>query len=80
MRCLCNEQGLDRDMVIEAMKDAVKAAARKQFKDKTGDSIQVDWNNEEGDDRDFGRKRPLSKTSKIRSAELSLEDAHRTCR
>lgn len=37
-------------MVIEAMKDAVKAAARKQFKaqDKTGDSIQVDWNNEEG--------------------------------
>ena len=47
---LCSEQGLDRDMVIEAMKDAVKAAARKQFKaqDKTGDSIQVDWNNEEG--------------------------------
>ena len=27
---LCSEQGLDRDMVIEAMKDAVKAAARKQ--------------------------------------------------
>ena len=26
------------------MKDAVKAAARKQFKDKTGDSVQVDWN------------------------------------
>lgn len=47
---LCNEQGLDRDMVIEAMKDAVKAAARKQFKahDKTGESIQVDWNGEEG--------------------------------
>ena len=45
---LCNEQGLDRDMVIEAMKDAVRAAARKQFKDKTGDSVQVDWNHEEG--------------------------------
>ncbi len=45
---LCNEQGLDRDMVIEAMKDAVRAAARKQFKDKTGDSVQVDWNTEEG--------------------------------
>ncbi len=45
---LCNEQGLDRDMVIEAMKDAVRAAARKQFKDKTGDSVQVDWNNDEG--------------------------------
>ncbi len=45
---LCNEQGLDRELVIEAMKDAVRAAARKQFKDKTGDSVQVDWNNEEG--------------------------------
>ncbi len=50
IEALCNEQGLDREMVIEAMKDAVKAAARKQFKaqDKTGDNIQVDWNNEEG--------------------------------
>src|SRR3954468_19000080 len=47
---LCSEQGLDRDMVIEAMKDAVRAAARKQFRaqDKTGESIQVDWNNDEG--------------------------------
>jgi len=44
---LCNEQGLDREMVIEAMKDAVKAAARKQFKDKTGDSVQVEWNIED---------------------------------
>src|SRR6476661_282619 len=43
---LCNEQGLDRDMVIEAMKEAVRAAARKQF--RAQDSIQVDWNNEEG--------------------------------
>ncbi len=50
IEALCSEQGLDRDMVIEAMKDAVKAAARKQFRahDKTGDSIEVDWNNEEG--------------------------------
>lgn len=47
---LCSEHGLDRDLVIEAMKDAVKAAARKQFRthDKTGESIQVDWNNDEG--------------------------------
>ncbi len=50
IEALCNEQGLDRDMVIEAMKDAVKAAARKQFRnqDKTGESIQVEWNNDEG--------------------------------
>ena len=50
IEALCTEQGLDRDMVIEAMKEAVKAAARKQFRaqDKTGESIEVDWNNEEG--------------------------------
>ncbi len=50
IEALVTEQGIDRDLVIEAMKEAVKAAARKQFKtqDKTGDSIQVDWNNEEG--------------------------------
>jgi len=50
IEALCSEQGLDRTMVIEAMKEAVKAAARKQFKaqDKTGESIEVEWNNEEG--------------------------------
>ena len=37
IEALGSEQGLDRDLVIEAMKEAVKAAARKQFKthDKT---------------------------------------------
>ena len=54
---LCSEQGLDRDMVIEAMKEAVKAAARKQFKDKTGESIQVEWNTEE--DRSRERRGPV---------------------
>ena len=50
IEALCSEQGFDRELVIEAMKEAVKAAARKQFKaqDKTGESIEVEWNNEEG--------------------------------
>ncbi len=50
IEALVSEQGIDRDLVIEAMKEAVKAAARKQFKshDKTGESIEVDWNSEEG--------------------------------
>ena len=50
IEALCAEHGLDRDLIIEAMKDAVKAAARKQFKnyDKTGEGIEVDWNEEEG--------------------------------
>jgi N utilization substance protein A len=39
---LCQEQGIDRDLVIEAMKEAVRAAAKKQF--KSGEDIQVDWN------------------------------------
>ncbi len=41
---LCKEHGIDRDIVIEAMKEAVKAAARKQFKEE----IQVEWSNDGG--------------------------------
>jgi N utilization substance protein A len=43
---LCKEKGIDRDIVIEAMKEAVRAAARKQF--KSGEEIQVEWNSETG--------------------------------
>lgn len=73
---MCSEQGLDRDMVIEAMKDAVKAAARKQFKaqDKTGDSIQVDWNNEEGMIEISVQKTVVEEVEND-SAELSLVEA-----
>ena len=76
IEALCNEQGLDRDMVIEAMKDAVKAAARKQFKnqDKTGDSIQVDWNSEEGD-VEVSVQKTVVEDVENPSAELSLEEA-----
>ncbi len=76
IEALCNEQGLDRDMVIEAMKDAVKAAARKQFKaqDKTGDSIQVDWNNEEGMIEISVQKTVVEEVENP-SAELSLTEA-----
>jgi len=76
IEALCNEQGLDRDMVIEAMKDAVKAAARKQFKnqDKTGDSIQVDWNSEEGD-VEVSVQKTIVQEVENPSAELSLLEA-----
>lgn len=76
IEALCNEQGLDRDMVIEAMKDAVKAAARKQFRaqDKTGDSIQVDWNNEEGM-IEISVQKVVVEEVENPSAELSLEEA-----
>lgn len=73
---LCSEQGLDRDMVIEAMKDAVKAAARKQFKaqDKTGDSIQVEWNAEEGE-VEVSVQKTVVEVVENPSAELSLQEA-----
>ena len=43
---LCHEKGIDRELVVEAMKEAVRAAAKKQF--KSGEDIQVDWNPETG--------------------------------
>src|SRR5436309_7891555 len=46
IEALCQEQGIERDLVIEAMKEAVRAAARKQF--KSGEDIQVEWNPEGG--------------------------------
>ncbi len=63
-------------MVIEAMKDAVKAAARKQFRtqDKTGDNIQVDWNNEEGV-IEISLQKTVVEEVENDSAELSLVDA-----
>jgi transcription termination/antitermination protein NusA len=46
IEALCQEQGIERDLVIEAMKEAVRAAAKKQF--RSGEDIQVDWNSETG--------------------------------
>jgi N utilization substance protein A len=46
IEALCQEQGIERDLVIDAMKEAVRAAARKQF--RSGEDIQVDWNPETG--------------------------------
>ena len=46
IEALCQEQGIERDLVIEAMKEAVRATAKKQF--RSGEDIQVDWNPETG--------------------------------
>ncbi|MCA1622526.1 MAG: transcription termination factor NusA [Acidobacteria bacterium] len=76
IEALCSEQGIDRDLVIEAMKEAVKAAARKQFRsqDKTGESIEVDWNNEEGTIEISANKTVVSEVENP-STELSLTEA-----
>jgi len=76
IEALVSEQGIDRDLVIEAMKEAVKAAARKQFKtqDKTGDSIQVDWNMEDGTIEISAQKEVVAEVENP-STELSLTEA-----
>ena len=76
IEALVSEQGIDRDLVIEAMKEAVKAAARKQFKaqDKTGESIEVEWNNEEGVIEISAQKTVVAEVENP-STELSLVEA-----
>lgn len=76
IEALVTEQGIDRDLVIEAMKEAVKAAARKQFKshDKTGESIQVDWNHEEGAIEISAQKEVVNEVENPQT-QLSLEEA-----
>ncbi|MFN0280178.1 MAG: transcription termination factor NusA [Pyrinomonadaceae bacterium] len=71
---LCTEQGLDRDLVIEAMKEAVKAAARKQFKAKTGDSVQVEWNVED-QEIEVSAEKTVVETVEDPLTELSLVEA-----
>lgn len=75
IEALCNEQGLDREMVVEAMKDAVKAAAKKHFRsqDKTGDSIQVDWTPEDG--LEISMQKTVVETVENPATEISLEEA-----
>ena len=76
IEALVTEQGIDRELVIEAMKEAVKAAARKQFKsqDKTGESIEVDWNSEEGIIEISAHKTVVNEVENP-STELSLAEA-----
>ena len=70
---LCDEHGIDRDFVIEAMKDAVKAAARKQFK-SLGESIEVEWNDEEGIVEISSYKEVVNNVENT-STEMSLAEA-----
>src|SRR3989454_1882102 len=46
IEALCQEKGIERNLVIDAMKEAVRAAARKQF--RAGEDIQVDWSSDTG--------------------------------
>jgi N utilization substance protein A len=68
---LCQEKGVDREIVIEAMKEAVRAAARKQF--KSGEDIQVDWNPDTG--IELSASKVVVDEVTDEATELSIEDA-----
>jgi N utilization substance protein A len=68
---LCKEHGIDRELVIEAMKEAVRAAARKQF--KSGEEIYVEWSSEAGIEL-FASKVVVEEVAN-EARELSLEAA-----
>jgi N utilization substance protein A len=68
---LCQEKGIDRDIVIEAMKEAVRAAAKKQF--RSGEDIQVEWNAESG--IELSAAKVVVEEVTDHAIELSIEEA-----
>src|SRR5437870_6188151 len=71
IEALCQEQGIDRDLVIDAIKEAVRAAAKKQF--KGGEDIQVDWSPETG--LELAASKVVVEEVADASTELSIDEA-----
>jgi N utilization substance protein A len=71
IEALCQEQGIERDLVIDAMKEAVRAAAKKQF--RSGEDIQVDWNPETG--IELSATKVVVEEVENAATELSIEEA-----
>jgi N utilization substance protein A len=68
---VCKEHGIDREIVVEAVKEAVRAAARKQF--KSGEEIQVEWTPEAG--LEIFASKVVVETVENPGRELSLDEA-----
>ncbi len=71
IEALCKEHGIDRNLVVEAMKEAVRAAARKQF--KSGEEIQVEFSSDTGLEI-FATKEVVEEVENP-GKELSLDEA-----
>src|SRR5881398_557990 len=71
IEALCQEQGIDRELVIEAVKEAVRAAAKKQF--RGGEDIQVDWTPETG--LELSASKVVVEEVNDPSTELAIEEA-----
>src|SRR5919112_627838 len=68
---VCKEKGIDREVVVEAVKEAVRAAARKQF--KSGEEIQVEFSSDAGLEI-FATKEVVEEVENP-GKELSLDEA-----
>src|SRR5438128_9199340 len=71
IEALCQEQGIDRELVIEAVKEAVRAAAKKQF--RMGEEIQVDWTPETG--LELSASKVVVENVENPAMELSIDEA-----
>jgi hypothetical protein len=71
IEAVCQEKGVDRDLVIEAIKEAVRAAAKKQF--KGGEDIQVDWTPEAG--LELSASKVVVEEVQDPTTELSIDEA-----
>jgi N utilization substance protein A len=71
IEAVCKEHGIDREIVVEAVKEAVRAAARKQF--KSGEEIQVEWTPESG--LEIFASKVVVETVENPGRELSLDEA-----
>ncbi len=68
---LCKEHGIDHELVVEAMKEAVRAAARKQF--KSGEEIAVEWSSDTG--IELFASKVIVETVENPAREMSLAEA-----
>jgi len=69
---LCREKGIDKGILIEALKDAMEAAARKRL--DTDCSLQTEFNSETGEVEIFSEKTIVDEVTNP-DGEISLEEA-----
>ncbi len=69
---LCREKGIDKDILIDALKSAMEAAARKKL--ETDGPLQTDFNAETGEVEVFSEKTIVEEVN-LPDEEISLDDA-----
>ncbi len=69
---LCREKGIDKDILIDALKSAMEAAARKRL--ETDGPLQTEFNEETGEVEIFTEKTIVEETN-LPDEEISLDEA-----